>query len=64
MGFLKKLGVFIVGNMILSGICYGVSNLMEGKDILGRKRRIVPKKETYVDYKGRIIMGANDYQVN
>ena len=64
MGFMKKLGFFIIGNLILNGICFGVSNLMDGKDILGRKRKIVQKKETYVDYTGQIIIGKDDYQVN
>lgn len=61
---MKKLGqrllVFIVGSLIVDGIYYAISNVMDGKDILGHN---IDRKETKVDWRGRIHLGENDYLV-
>lgn len=61
---MKKLGqkllVFVIGSLIVDGICYVVTNLMDGKDIFGNEPD--PKK-TRVDTKGRIHLGTEDYLV-
>lgn len=65
MGFAKKLGLYIVGSLLIEGAFYGIevmtNNLRNGKTIFGKK--IEPKKTTYVDHWQRIILGTNDYEV-
>jgi len=61
--FGKSLGIFIVGNLILNMIYYGVSNLIDGKDVFGRRKKRSQQKETYMDWKGNIHMGTADYQI-
>lgn len=59
--FGKKLLVFVIGNLIVDGIIYAATNLMEGKDILGNKQETV---KTKVDMKGRVHLGTDDYQID
>lgn len=54
----KRLGVFIIGNLILWGVFNGLENIKDGKTFCGRKRK--PKNETYVDWKGNVYLGPND----
>ena len=58
--FGKKLLLFVIGNLIVEGIVCAVTNMMEGKDILGNEPD--PKK-TRVDRKGTIFLGTDDYEV-
>lgn len=58
--FGQKLLVFIIGSLIVDGIYYAMTNIMEGKDILGNEPD--PKK-TRVDREGRVHLGTNDYLV-
>ena len=59
----KRLGVFLVGNLILWGICRGVSNAIDGKDFFGRKKVYNPRNNTYVDWRGNVHLGSMDYEV-
>lgn len=54
----KRLGVFLIGNLILMGVCSGVSNMMDGKTFFGRKKR--ERNDTYVDWKGNVHLGATE----
>lgn len=54
----KRLGIFLIGNLILWGVCGGLNNMMSGKTVFGKKK--TPKKDTYVDWKGNIHLGPND----
>ena len=58
--FGKKLLLFVVGNLIVEGIICAVTNVMEGKDILGNEPD--PRK-TRADMKGKIHLGTDDYLV-
>lgn len=54
----KRLGIFLIGNLILWGVCGGLSNMMDGKTFFGRKK--APRNDTYVDWKGNVHLGPND----
>ena len=54
--------LWIASSLIAKGVFAGIKNVMNGKDILGKKK--VVRKETYVDYKGDVILGSNDYQID
>ena len=57
----KKVGYTIIGDLIFWLGCKAIKNKLDGKTIFGRK--IDPKEETYVDWRGNVILGANDGQV-
>ena len=56
----QKLLIFVIGSLIVDGICAATVNVMNGKDIFGRDPD--PRK-TVVDAKGHVHLGTDDYQV-
>lgn len=56
----QKLLVFVIGSLIVDGICFAVTNVMEGKDIFGNEP---DSAKTRVDMKGRVHLGTDDYLV-
>lgn len=57
----KRLGIFLIGNLVLWGVSSGIGNMMDGKTFFGRKKK--EKEGTYVDWKGNVHLGQMDYQV-
>lgn len=57
----KRLGIFIIGNLILYGVAWGIDNMIDGKTFFGRKKKM--REDTYVDYNGNVHLGKADYQV-
>lgn len=55
-----KVAVYVIGNLILYGICYAAKNEMEGKDIFGREKKV---KRPHEDWKGNIVIPVSDYSV-
>ena len=60
----KRLCVFFVGNLLLWGVCNGINNMMDGKTFFGGKKKAKERADTYVDWKGNIHLGNDDFQVN
>ena len=58
--FAKKLLVFVMGSLIADFAYSAITNIMDGKDILGNQ---IERKEHHVDPKGRVHLGTNDYQI-
>lgn len=58
----RRFCVMLVGNLALWVVCNGVLNMMDGKTFFGRKKK--EKKDTYVDWKGNIHLGHEDFCVN
>lgn len=59
----KYLVLTVIGGLIVRGTFIAIGNLMDGKDVFGRKKiRKVPKK-TYMDWKGEIILGQEDFRI-
>ena len=58
----KKLGIALLGDLIFWLGCKAVKNKLEGKTIFGKKVES-KKPETYVDWRGRIVLGTNDFEV-
>ena len=57
---LKKIGKrILIGVVSFLGI-KAITNVIDGKDILGKK---VTPKVTTTDYKGDVHLGTNDYEV-
>ena len=56
-----RLGLMIAISAAARGIIAGVQNLLDGKDILGRKK--IVRKKTYQDWQGNIVCGTRDYQI-
>ena len=56
----QKLLVFVLGSLIVEGICYAVSNVIGGMDI---PRCETDPKKTRVDKNGKIHLGTDDYLV-
>lgn len=56
-----KICLWIGISVVSEGVFFGIKNLIEGKDFLGTKK--VEPTKTYVDYKGDVIMGKNDYEI-
>lgn len=54
----KRLGIFVVGNLLLWGGGKLIKNKIEGKTLFGKKKDAKPN--TYVDWKGNVILGTND----
>ena len=57
----KKILALVVGNLIVWGVAEALNKKLDGKTATGRK--IDPKKKTYVDWKGNVRLGTNDYQI-
>ena len=58
----KKLLIWVISGLIVKTIFAGAKNVLDGKDILGRKITDPPKK-TYVDWKGDVRLCRKDYQI-
>ena len=59
----KCLVLTVIGGLIVRGTFMAIGNLMDGKDVFGRKKiRKVPKK-TYMDWKGEIVLGKDDFRI-
>ena len=56
----QKLLVFVIGSLIVDGICAAVVNVMNGKDIFGND---IDSNKTRVDMRGRVHLGTDDYSV-
>ena len=56
-----RLGLMVAISAAARGIVAGVQNLLDGKDILGRKK--IVRKRTYQDWQGNIVCGTRDYQI-
>ena len=57
----KRLVIFVVGSLVVEAGIEAAKNLLNGKTITGKKKE--PRSQTYVDYKGRVILGTADYEV-
>ena len=57
----KKIVIGVTEILICKGIIFVCNNVMEGKTILGNKRKAKPKTTT--DWKGRIWLGTQDYKI-
>jgi hypothetical protein len=55
----KKLLVFVLGSLVTTGILTAASNVMDGKDVLGRE----PKEKPRMDWKGYVHLNEKDYRV-
>ena len=57
----KRFGLFLVGNLVVSGIIYALKNMANGKDIFGRPKEA--PEHTKVNWRGNIVLGKNDWQI-
>ena len=57
----KKIGITIIGDLIFWLGCKAIKNKLDGKTVFGKK--VDPKDDTYVDWKGNVILGQKDGMV-
>ncbi len=57
----KRLLVFVVGSLIVEGACRAAKNKLNGKTVFGNEKK--PKEETYVDWRGNVVLGTADGKV-
>lgn len=58
----KRVGIFLIGNLLFWGVTSGINNMIDGKTFFGKKKKEKTEK-TYVDWKGNVHLGQMDYQV-
>lgn len=57
----KRLGIFVVGNLILYGIvCAADKAISKRKE---RKKKKFDSETTYTDWYGNVVLGTRDYQI-
>lgn len=58
----KRVGVALLADFLFYVGCKAVKNKANGKTIFGKKKEA--KKDTYVDWKGNVILGTKDFCVD